>query len=124
MIDRRNQNGTNKNNTTKNGTGRPNGKPGGKLNQGLLEYFSSVCVKKKMDFDYIIVGAGSSGSVMAARLSEDGKNKVLLLEAGGSDRRPKILVPGYSMLKIYGDPQYDWGFTSEPDPTRHDRKTR
>lgn len=72
--------------------------------------------------DFIVVGSGSSGSVIAARLSEKLGTKVLLIEAGGSDRNLKILMPGLSYTTVYGDPKYDWSYTSEPDPTRHGRR--
>ena len=72
--------------------------------------------------DYIVVGAGSSGSVVAARLSEDGRSSVLLLEAGGSDRRLAILMPAATMLTAVTNPRYDWRFMAEPDPTRGGRE--
>ena len=75
-----------------------------------------------MSFDYVIVGAGSTGSAIAGRLSEDGRSRVLLLEAGGSDRRPTILIPAAAMLWAFGNPRYDWRFTAEPDPTRNGRR--
>ena len=75
-----------------------------------------------MQADYIVVGAGSSGSVVAARLSEDGRNRVLLLEAGGSDRRLVILMPAATMLFGITNPRYDWRFMAEPDPTRGGRE--
>lgn len=66
-------------------------------------------------FDYIVVGAGSAGCVLAGRLSEDGKSRILLLEAGGTDRRPWIRVPiGYA--KSYIDPSVNWRYESEPEP--------
>ena len=66
------------------------------------------------EYDYIIVGAGSAGCVLANRLSASGKDRVLLLEAGGSDRSPLIQVPlGYGLT--FSDPKYNWMYTTEPD---------
>src|SRR5262249_11815336 len=66
-------------------------------------------------FDYIVAGAGSAGCVMAARLSEDGKHRVLLLEAGPRDTSPWIHMPmGYA--KLFANPQLNWMYESEPEP--------
>ncbi|MEO0754694.1 MAG: GMC family oxidoreductase N-terminal domain-containing protein, partial [Pseudomonadota bacterium] len=66
-------------------------------------------------FDYIIVGAGSAGCVLANRLSEDPKTRVLLLEAGGNDTSPMIHIPvGYA--QTLKDPKVNWLYETEPDP--------
>ena len=66
-------------------------------------------------FDYIVTGAGSAGCVVAARLSESGRYRVLLLEAGGSDRYPWIHVPmGYG--RLFSNPRVNWMYESEPEP--------
>jgi len=70
-------------------------------------------------FDYIVIGSGSSGSVVASRLSENPNHKVLIVEAGGSDKTPMVLIPGLGQLKAYGNPKYDWRYIAEPDPTRN-----
>ena len=88
----------------------------------LLSGGNNLHVYLAMAFDYVIVGAGSAGSALAGRLSEDGRSRVLLLEAGGSDRRLTILIPAASMLWAFGNPRYDWRFTAEPDPTRGGRR--
>ena len=72
------------------------------------------------EFDYIIVGAGSAGCVLANRLTEDGKSTVLLLEAGGKDSSLMIHIPvGYA--QTLKDPKVNWLYETEPDPGTHDR---
>ncbi|HEY7887280.1 MAG TPA: GMC family oxidoreductase N-terminal domain-containing protein [Steroidobacteraceae bacterium] len=72
------------------------------------------------EFDYIIVGAGSAGCVLANRLTESGRHRVLLLEAGGSDASPWIRVPvGYA--RTFTDPRYNWMYQTEPEPALENR---
>jgi 4-pyridoxate dehydrogenase len=66
-------------------------------------------------YDYIIVGAGSAGCVLANRLSEDAGAEVLLVEAGGRDWHPYIHVP-LGMGKLHARRMFDWGFVTEPEP--------
>ena len=66
------------------------------------------------NFDYIVTGAGSAGCAVAARLSESGRYRVLLLEAGGKDRNPWIHIPmGFS--QVYANPRVNWMYESEPE---------
>ncbi len=67
------------------------------------------------EFDYVIIGAGSAGCVLADRLSEDGRNSVLVLEYGGSDRSIFIQMPTALSIPM-NMPRYNWGFQSEPEP--------
>ena len=71
-------------------------------------------------FDYIIVGAGSAGCVLADRLSASGRDKVLLLEAGPADKNFWIHVPlGYG--KLFQDPRVNWMYQTEPEPELNNR---
>ena len=72
-------------------------------------------------FDYIIVGAGSAGCVLANRLTADGRTTVLLLEAGPRDTNPWIHIPlGYG--KLFKDTSVNWSYWSEPEPHLNNRK--
>ena len=74
------------------------------------------------EWDFLIVGAGSAGCVLANRLAAGGRYRVLLLEAGGSDASPWIQVPvGYG--RTFTDPRFNWMDESEPDPALANRST-
>ena len=67
------------------------------------------------DFDYLIIGAGSAGCVLADRLTEDGRHTALVLECGGSDRSIFIQMPTALSIPM-NMPRYNWGYQSEPEP--------
>lgn len=75
----------------------------------------------QMEFDFIIAGAGSAGCVLADRLTACGRYKVLLVEAGGSDRRAWVKIPvGYGFT--FSDPAVNWRYSAAPDPGLHGRR--
>jgi choline dehydrogenase len=67
------------------------------------------------EFDYVVVGSGSAGAVLAHRLSADGRHRVLVLEFGGSDRSVFIQMPSALAIPM-NSPRYDWGYRTEPEP--------
>ena len=72
-------------------------------------------------FDYVIVGAGSAGCVLADRLSEDGRTTVLVLEYGGSDRSLWIQMPTALSIPMNME-RYDWRYYTEPEPNLNNRR--
>ena len=74
-----------------------------------------------MDFDFIIVGAGSAGCVLASRLSENPNNRVLLLEAGGRDWHPFIHMPA-GLAKLIELTRINWSYETEPEPEMNGRR--
>jgi choline dehydrogenase len=74
-----------------------------------------------MDFDFIIVGAGSAGCVLANRLSADPKNRVLLIEAGGHDNHFLLKMP-LGFMRAMFQPRFTWPFWTEPEPHLNGRK--
>ncbi|WP_339949588.1 choline dehydrogenase [uncultured Albimonas sp.] len=74
-----------------------------------------------MEADFVVVGSGSAGSALAARLSEDGKHSVIVLEHGGTDAGPFIQMPA-ALSYPMNMSRYDWGYVSEPEPRLNDRR--
>ena len=74
-----------------------------------------------MNFDYLVIGSGTAGCVLANRLSENSQNSVALFEAGKSSDLWKVKMP-LALLYVMHDPKYNWKYYSEPEPFLNDRK--
>ena len=72
-------------------------------------------------FDYVIVGGGAAGAILAHRLTEDGQASVCLLEAGPADWHPFLHIPA-GFIKVLFDPAFTWQFSSEPNPLTNNRR--
>lgn len=72
------------------------------------------------DFDYIIVGGGTAGCILANRLTESGKHKVLMLEAGGEAKSMWVNIPA-GFTKLLTNPKFNWCFQTEPEANTNDR---
>lgn len=81
----------------------------------------TTAAPQRKDFDYIIVGAGSAGCVLANRLSADPSIRVLLLEAGPRDWHPFIHMPA-GIAKLVGKKGVNWDYSTEPEPQLHNRR--
>jgi len=80
---------------------------------------AAVLVSKEA-YDYVIIGAGSAGCTLAARISEDSTKRVLLIEAGGSDRSPYITIP-LAWGRLFGERMFDWNYNTMPEPNLNNR---
>ncbi|MBN8993941.1 MAG: choline dehydrogenase [Rhizobiales bacterium] len=76
---------------------------------------------RELAYDYIVIGAGSAGCVLANRLSADPRNSVLLIEAGGRDRHPLVQLP-MLMGKLMHSRIYNWHYETEPEPELDNRR--
>ena len=74
-----------------------------------------------MNFDYLIIGAGSAGCVLANRLSENNQNNIAIFEAGKPSDIWKVNMP-LAILYTMHDPKYNYKYYSEPEPHLHNRK--
>src|SRR5262249_54431275 len=95
--------------------------PGRVFPRGAVIREATAVAETKVDFDFIIVGAGSAGCVLANRLTASGQHRVLLLEAGPDRWHPWLHIPvGYG--RLFTDRRFNWCYATEPQPHCHDRQ--